>query len=296
MSFLDSFTTFSDATLGLLLIITVLSLWNSLSTPLLAGGTCLLALLTQRIDWIGLASLIFMALIIKEYYQDNNARWKKVFLGLLMLMGIPLFYLHIIPGFYNLCLMDKVRLCADCIPYSSYLNTDKILIGTLLLSYSHHHFSRSFKEWKRTLQDTIIPLCFVVCVLLIGATLFNYIRVDFKVPSIIIPWMIVNLLFVCTAEEAFFRGFIQKELSLAFQSIKGGSWIALGIASVLFGCAHYQGGIVYVILAALAGMGYGYVYQRSNKIESSIFLHFLVNLIHFIGFSYPALTPVLALK
>lgn len=291
MLILDAFSNIYDIALGLFLVITVLSLWSPLSTPILAGITCLLALFAQRLNWLGLVSFISMAFIIKEYYQGNNAKWKKALLGGLMLVGIPLFYLHIIPGFYNLCLINKVCLSADCVPYSLYLNTDNILISTLLLTYSHHQFNQNFNEWKRTLQYILIPLCFVVCVLLIGATLFNYVKVDFKVPSILIPWMMTNLLFACVAEEAFFRGFLQKELSIYFQSIKGGAWIALSLASILFGCMHYQGGMVYIILATLAGMGYGYVYQRSGKIESSILLHFLVNLIHFIGFSYPALAP-----
>lgn len=296
MPFLDNFATFSDIASGAFLLLTVLSLWIPLSTPVLTGITCVLALFAQQIDLIAFSSLIFMGFIIKEYYQKNNARWKKVLFGLLILAGIPLFYLHIVPGFYNLCLINKIRLCTDCTPYSLYLNTDKILIGTLLLAYSHPNLNRRFQEWKQSIQIILMPLCFVVCVLLVGATIFNYVKVDFKIPSILIPWAIVNLLFVCVAEEAFFRGFIQKELSLIMQSVKGGSWMAIGIASILFGCAHYQGGIVYIVLAALAGAGYGFVYQRSNKIESSIFLHFLVNLIHFIAFSYPALDHALMLK
>lgn len=296
MSFFDNFTTFSDVVLGLFLTLTVLSLWSSRSTPLLAALTCILAVNAHRINWIGLASLICIIFIIKRYYQGSNARWKKAFLGLFIFVGVPLFYLHIIPGFYNLCLVNKVRLCAECVPYSLYLNTDKIIIGTLLLSYGHHCFNRSFQEWKQSLRIILVPLCFVVFVLLIGATVFNNVKVNIKVPSTLIPWAVVNLLFVCVAEEAFFRGFVQKELSLILQPLKGGSWIALGIASVLFGCAHYQGGIVYVALVSLAGAGYGYVYQRSGKIESSIFLHFLVNLVHFIGFSYPALDHTLLMK
>lgn len=296
MLFLENFVTFSDFTLGILLLLTVLSLWSSLSTPLLAGITCVIALLANRIDWVALTSLIFMAFIIREYYLGSTARWKKIFLGMLIALGIPLFYLHMIPGFYNLCLVNKVRLCADCVPYSLYLNTNKILIGTLLLAYSYHHFNRQFEEWKQSFQNILVPLCFVVCILLMGAAIFDYVKVEFKLPSMLIPWVIVNLLFACVAEEAFFRGFIQKELSHTFHSIKGGSWIALGIASVLFGCAHYQGGIIYVILATLAGMGYGFVYQRNGKIESSIFLHFLVNLVHFIGFSYPAIDHALLPK
>lgn len=301
MLLLNSFTTFSDIILGSFLLLTVLSLWSRPFLPpflpsFLGMVTCVVALVAQRIDWGGITFLALMDMIIKNYYQRNTIEWMKKLLGVLILMMVPLFYLHIIPGFHNLCLINKVRLCADCTPYSLYLNTDKILVGILLLVYGHRHLNRHFQEWRRSFQVTFIPLFFVVFVLLIGATFFNYIRVDFKISSLLAPWAVVNLLFVCVAEEVFFRGFLQKELSHILHPIKGGAWIALGIASILFGLAHYQGGVTYIALATLAGAGYGFVYQRSGQIESPIFLHFLVNLIHFIGFSYPALDPAFIAK
>ncbi len=74
----------------------------------------------------------------------------------------------------------------------------------------------------------------------------------------------------CMAEEAFFRGFIQKNLSLMMKKIRHGDYLALLIAALLFGLAHYAGGTKYVILATVAGMGYGWVYLTTKRIEGSI--------------------------
>lgn len=69
-----------------------------------------------------------------------------------------------------------------------------------------------------------------------------------------------------------------------------GQKLALGVAAVLFGLAHFAGGVKYVMLATVAGWGYGAVVQRTGCIEAGILTHFLVNLIHFFCFTYPALT------
>jgi uncharacterized protein len=58
---------------------------------------------------------------------------------------------------------------------------------------------------------------------------------------------------------------------------------------VLFGLAHIAGGIVYVGLATIAGIGYSIVYLRTRRIESAIVTHFAVNAVHFFGFTYPHL-------
>jgi membrane protease YdiL (CAAX protease family) len=44
-----------------------------------------------------------------------------------------------------------------------------------------------------------------------------------------------------------------------------------------------------VILSTIAGVGYGWVFGRTNRIEASILTHFLVNTAHIVGFTYPAL-------
>ena len=194
------------------------------------------------------------------------------------------------PGFTNILLFDKVFISPDSLPYSFSLPVYAALTGIILLYSQKKRGVSCIQIWTQALRVIPFPLCFVAIVLIGTAFSFHYIRFDPKYnPAIFLPWAWCNLFFTCTAEEAFFRGFLQKEFTATFHTIKGGTWIALALSSILFGCAHYQGGFAYVILSTLAGLGYGYVYLRSQVIESSIFLHFLVNAIHFIGFSYPAL-------
>lgn len=98
-----------------------------------------------------------------------------------------------------------------------------------------------------------------------------------------------NLFFTCVAEEAVFRGFVQKHFTTALSGCPYGPVLAVLVGAILFGLAHLGGGARYVLLATLAGTGYGWAYQSTRRIEASILLHFLVNLTHVLWFSYPAL-------
>ncbi len=126
-------------------------------------------------------------------------------------------------------------------------------------------------------------------ILIPASILLGYVKVDIKWTNFFFLFALHNLFFVCFAEEAIFRGFIQKYLMITLQNFKWGKWLALFIAALLFGLAHIKGGLVYAGLAAVAGLFYGYAFLKTNKIETSVITHFAVNIIHFVGFTYPAL-------
>lgn len=89
------------------------------------------------------------------------------------------------------------------------------------------------------------------------------------------------IIFVGTAipEEILFRSLIQNLLMQRF----GPGWRTLLAASVIFGCAHLDNGPQplpnwrYMILATIAGVAYGRVFQKSESIFSSAALHTTVD-------------------
>jgi membrane protease YdiL (CAAX protease family) len=90
-----------------------------------------------------------------------------------------------------------------------------------------------------------------------------------------------GLIFVATAlpEEILFRSLIQNWLMQKFGSTTG----VLIVASVIFGCAHLNNGPQplpnwrYMILATIAGLAYGKVFQRASSAMASMTLHALVD-------------------
>jgi membrane protease YdiL (CAAX protease family) len=133
----------------------------------------------------------------------------------------------------------------------------------------------------------------VISLTSILAILLGFVRFNPKLPPHLFTWIAVNLLLVTTAEEAFFRGFLQKNLSQAMNQTTYGNKLAILLASILFGLAYYVGGPQYMLLATISGIGYGWVYERTKRIESSILTHFTLNLTHFLFFTYPRLANTL---
>ncbi|MCJ8277216.1 MAG: CPBP family intramembrane metalloprotease [Bdellovibrionales bacterium] len=117
----------------------------------------------------------------------------------------------------------------------------------------------------------------------------DYVRFDFKFPQESYIWAMNNLFLVCFAEEAFFRRYLQGGLSESLAKFKWGKYFALIVSAILFGLAHFKGGIPYVLLSSLAGLFYGWTYMKSQRLEAAILTHFGLNSIHFFFFSYPAL-------
>jgi hypothetical protein len=91
----------------------------------------------------------------------------------------------------------------------------------------------------------------------------------------------VPVIFFGTAlpEEILFRSLIQNLLMLRF----GQGRMVLLAASVIFGCAHLDNGPQplpnwrYAIVAAIAGVAYGVVFQQASTVLSSATLHMLVD-------------------
>ena len=91
----------------------------------------------------------------------------------------------------------------------------------------------------------------------------------------------VGLIFVGTAlpEEILFRSLVQNLLMQRF----GSRFRTLLAASLIFGCAHLDNGPQalpnwrYMILATIAGLAYGKVFQNASTVLSSAGLHMLVD-------------------
>jgi membrane protease YdiL (CAAX protease family) len=99
----------------------------------------------------------------------------------------------------------------------------------------------------------------------------------------VIVGIVGGYVLVALPEELLFRGIIQ---NLAARRAKNG-WVALLAASAVFGLAHLNNTTrgyavpnwAYVAMATLAGLAYGWVWQRTKKVTASAVTHTLVNLV-----------------
>ncbi|KVE28392.1 CAAX protease [Burkholderia singularis] len=195
--------------------------------------------------------------------------------------------LHWLPGFHNPRVIDPVRFTPDAVPFSMYLNLDKPLVGFWLLWVLP--WLRSDERCARTWRVGIGAAVATSAACLVFALGVGLVGWSPKWPTSGWLWFANNLLLVCFAEEALFRGYLQGGLSrLLANRVRGGHVWALAIAALLFGAAHAAGGWQWIVLSATAGVGYGLAY-RAGGLRAAILAHIGLNVVHFGLFTYPML-------
>ncbi|CAA0191351.1 CPBP family intramembrane glutamic endopeptidase [Tenacibaculum maritimum] len=250
---------------------------------LLLSVSLLSAFLFKRTSVNSLAYTIIFGSVVYYYYKLKNL----ILFLTVILLAIPLFFHFPLLEFTNYNYIKGVILTPNAVPYSLYFNLDKTLIGIFIIGCNFQQKTFNFNKTGKLLARL---LALMIVFLFISSSLIGYTKFEPKIPSFIGVWIITNLFFTCFAEEALFRGLIQQQINEALSG-KYANILSITIASLLFGLAHFTGGVSYILLASIAGGFYGYIYYKSHRIESAIALHFIFNLAHLIFFTYPALKP-----
>ncbi|MRW86613.1 CPBP family intramembrane metalloprotease [Pseudoduganella sp. FT26W] len=213
--------------------------------------------------------------------------WLRLAYGVLAVVLALALAMHKLPGFNNPMLLDHVVLSAGALPFTLYANFDKGAVGLILLALLCRRVT-SWSELGAVLRRTLPILALTVAATLGFALAAGVVGIDVKLPRPTPTFVAVNLLFTVIAEEAFFRGLLQACLADALNRFRWGPWLAMAVSALLFGAVHLGGGLRYGILAAIAGLGYAWAYQRTQRIEAAILVHITLNVVHFICFTYPA--------
>lgn len=233
-------------------------------------------------------ALLWFAAVQVWTLDPGAPRGRRGLEATIILVAAAALMIHWLPGFANPRVIGPVHFTPDAVPFLLYVNFDKTLIALALLGLVHARIA-SAREWRRVLGEVARWAPLTIAVVLAGSFALGYVRWAPKWPAEAPLWLAVNLLFTCTAEEALFRGFVQGGLRRAWAQVRGGRWLALGVGAVAFGLAHAAGGWKYVALATVAGAGYGWVYERTQRVEASVLTHWALNSLHFLLFTYPAL-------
>jgi membrane protease YdiL (CAAX protease family) len=256
--------------------------WTLLALLSLGYG---MALTYGRLGWLAGISVGLLLIAGYAVRQQQLQFGRYLGHGLFIFLALAL-AMHWLPGFYNGRVIPPQRFTDDAVQFSMHLNLDKPLIGFwLLLACPWIVGRRSLRLFLHT-----VPMALALSTVLAlgGALLLGVIAWAPKWPDSAWLWLLNNLLLVTLVEEALFRGYIQGGLSRCLKNLRHGEHLALLLASLIFGLAHAGAGWQWVLLAGLAGVGYGLAY-RFGGLAAAIASHFGLNLLHFGLFTYPML-------
>jgi hypothetical protein len=152
-----------------------------------------------------------------------------------------------------------------------------LAIAGLFLLVGYAQRITTIEDLRRIVRPAAWLMAGTTVVVLGAAVAVGFARFDPHMPEGAAARTLTNLLFICVAEEAFFRGLLQDRLSALVARWPWWRWLPIVLASLLFGVAHAGKGPVLAGLATLAGVGYGLAYARTRRIEPAILTHFAVN-------------------
>lgn len=277
--------------LAALLALAVVSLWfpplPTAPRPIPAwvialGAVGVAALLVGAVTPTGIA-MVLLLISLCSARERSTSPWLRVpAMAAIAIISLAM-ALHKIPGFYNPMIARDVA--AGAAPVTQYINLDKAIAGIVLIAF-YGQPARTWADWRAV--GRAWPIVVATPVVVLGvALLTGVVAWAPKLPASTATFLLSNLLITCVAEEAFFRALMQRGLQNSLSGRRYGVAVAIGVSSIVFGIAHLGGGVPMILLATLAGIGYGLALWRSGRIEAAILTHFVVNALRFLFVAGP---------
>jgi membrane protease YdiL (CAAX protease family) len=273
-----------------LLLAAVLGLWVRRDVALVAlAASMAAAYYTGALA--GLAALWIALLGVLAYLHASRTGLTRLATAIAFFLFAVALGLLLLPGFPRTVVGEAVVLSPGAMPYTLGLGFAKVVTGIFILAFMHPERVRSWRELGQVLARVAPVFVATAATVMVLTLALGYVKFDPKWTPLFFTWALVNLFFTCLSEEAFFRGFVLRELAAIGSNRRVAAIVALAISSLLFGLVHLGGGWKYALAAMLAGVGYGIAYLRTRRLEGSMVVHFGLNATHFLLFTYPALAP-----
>lgn len=267
-----------------------LAYWYGLIThqrvALIAGATGLVIALGLLLEYGGVEPpaiplLAFMTLLGFALKRVQRGCWR--YLGWIAFIGVVLAL-----GFQVIPFFEPVATAA----HGDRFPPEKVVLMLLLppMVLAPWSSGQSAPPVRRPWLASLLILAAIMVLVIPIALITGFVKPGLADQSAdwLAYWLAYNLLYTCVLEESFFRGMAQTALVQGFKQRLAPAHARLaGIAaaSILFGLAHFGGGATYVILATIAGVGYGLAYDLTGRLHHAVLVHFSVNAIRLLVFS-----------
>lgn len=238
---------------------------------LLAVIACALALLGDLLAPLGLLTLAAGAALAIGATSPCLGPWQRTTATWTLAAFAVALGLHLLPGFGAWTVAEGFgRTAAGSIAWSF----DKAYAGLLLVWLHQQRTPPSTPPTLRFLAAGI--LLGTVAVLALGMAV-GIASFDPRLLAGLGWWVVGNVFISVAAEEAFFRGMIQRSLQDRFGRGSAAIVLAVLLTAILFGAAHAPWGLGFATLAGVAGVYYGVMYAHRDSLGPAIAAHACVN-------------------
>nr|WP_295872000.1 CPBP family intramembrane glutamic endopeptidase [uncultured Chitinophaga sp.] len=247
----------------------------------------ILAFVNGSINITGIALLALEAALLLLAIKYSSG-WKGVITHIAFFLLSVLLLTHRLPGFDNVLIFDRVRFTPDAAPFTMHFNLDKPFAGFAIFTCLLQLGFIERYDVRKIGKAIVIPLAAIIAICILTAWALHFVAWE---PKLLLNylwiWALHNLLIVAVTEEIVFRGYLQGYVGNAvFKQQK--YYLPLVLSALIFALIHTTGGWPLMVLAFIAGLGYGVAYHKGG-IMAAIFTHFGFNLLHFLLFTYPML-------
>ena len=236
---------------------------------------------------------IFWAL---SYYGYANFKPRSRMMAQVVMISLTgLLLLHYFEGFEPWIIVRHLHLGHRYLPFTHFVFYEHAFIGVCLLGMGAlPNLIRHYPEWKVMFRDAWPIAVTAIVSIYVLAGFSDHVDIDWGWTHYLKIFAFTNLFFVCIAEEAIFRGMIQRPMTSLFErwnigKVDIGPSVAMIITVGLYSLRHYYSGLEVMIYAMLTGTFYAYAYMKTRRVEACIFVHWCVNVVHFLSFTYPML-------
>ena len=159
------------------------------------------------------------------------------------------------------------------------LNLEKVLTAIILGSYLiGPTLSRAYL--RKLLHSRLIILGGIYLAIIISVSVILHVFIKSNQETSYFINIVAKLFLISFSQEILYRLVIQRWV-YDLARIKFGAsagWLAIALVSVVYGLFHLKLGLIMALFTTFVGAAYGYIYQKSGKIEAAILVHFAFRL------------------
>ena len=269
----------NDTTLSLILFVIAIMVWIlPKAYPIIA--TVMLAIYAAFLGTISISSaIVILILAVAGYHLLQRHGQKDGIIRVIILLLIAWSLFSQDHDGKILSWTSYIEMIRSTHPISIKLTFEKVLVALLIASYLLST-KFSLEYWHKIINSGLSVLFLAYIALLLPLVIFLHLYGGLAIGQQNLTNLLLNLFLLCFTDEIIFRQVLQNWLHQIIQIKFGGvsKWLPILLVSLIYSLFHLEYGLIMVLFTLFVGTAYGYIYQKSGKIEAAILVHFALSL------------------